>query len=93
MTPDGKGKNMIDMLLVIFGIVAFVGLGALLADSLIRHFNAENPRAVLRRCHFNLWCVRRDLESLPADREVCDMQDEVDRLNRALIRKAGTVKL
>jgi hypothetical protein len=84
---------MIDPLLLILAFVVCLGLAVLAADWLFRRLNAENPRAVLRRCHFSLWCVRRDLESLPADREVCDMRDEVERLNQTLIRKAGTVKL
>jgi hypothetical protein len=84
---------MIDLELLVILLAAFLVLGGLAADWLWRRVNRpEDQRAVLRRCYFNLWCVRRDLARLPADREVCDMQDEVDRLNRALIRKAGTVK-
>lgn len=74
-----------DPALLIIGFV-MIALSVCFAAWSIRRAAAENPRAVVRRCRLSLMIIWRDLDRLPATREICDLYDETERADRAIDR-------
>jgi hypothetical protein len=71
------------VLMVIF--IAMVFLAAWL--SVRRQITAENPHLVIRRCRRMIAAVRTELASLPASREVHDLDAEAVRAEAACIER------
>ena len=46
--------------------------------------NAHDPRAILRRCRAKLKLVRRELDLIPATREIYELYSDIDLTERTI---------
>lgn len=69
------------LILAVFFAFAFV-VAAL--DQIFRPVDPNNPKLVLRRCRASLWEIRKELESLPANREVHEVYEQCARTERTI---------
>lgn len=75
------------LFLLLFGVLVF-GIAGIVAK-VFAHALSDDPEMVLRRCRAQLHFIRKQLERIPATREVHQVLAEVDGAERAINAKIG----
>jgi hypothetical protein len=85
--PAVKGcKRMLTMLLVLGFCASVLCFGWFVLLARFVASSTRDQRATLRRCKKKLRVVRRELDRIPATREICDMYKEIEDTERTIER-------
>lgn len=83
MPPDGAVPLTLDPALVL-GILAFVWIGACILGLKLRRANTSEPRNILHAIRIGLKQARLEIERFPATREVHQILDAFDSVERTI---------